>query len=90
MYRVPRRYHDIREGGVRMSDKDTASGLRAYAHNQEFGRRQRANAFSDFLKNFWSVFLHVNEKAPATDLYYLMNSEGKTIWKQIIQRNQEL
>jgi hypothetical protein len=31
-----------------MSDKDTASGLRAYAHNQEFGRRQRANAFSDF------------------------------------------
>jgi hypothetical protein len=45
--RVPRRYHNIREGGVRMSDKDTATGLRACINNQEFGWRQRANAFSD-------------------------------------------
>jgi hypothetical protein len=47
MYRVPKRYHDIREGGVRMSDKDTASGLRAYVCSQKIGRRQRANAFSN-------------------------------------------
>jgi hypothetical protein len=63
MYRVPKRY-DIREGGVRMSDKDTASGLRAHVCSQEIGRRQRANAFSNFKKNFWSVFLHENENAP--------------------------
>jgi hypothetical protein len=33
----PKENHDIREGGVRMSGKDTASGLRAHVHNQEFG-----------------------------------------------------
>jgi hypothetical protein len=32
----------------KISDKDTASGLRAKVFNQEFGRRQRDNAFSDF------------------------------------------
>jgi hypothetical protein len=43
MYRVPWRYHNIREGGVTMSDKDTATGG---VHQQEFGWRQTANAFS--------------------------------------------
>jgi hypothetical protein len=78
MYRVPWRYHDIREGGVRMSNKDTASGLRACVHNQEFGWRQKTIAFSDF---FVSVFTDENENVPATDLHYLMYTEGRLIWK---------
>jgi hypothetical protein len=48
MYRVPRRYQDIREGEVRMAGKDTARGWRTHIHNQELGRRLRVNAFSDF------------------------------------------
>jgi hypothetical protein len=45
MYRVPWRYHNIREGGVTMSDKDTAT---VGVHQEEFGLRQKqtANAFS--------------------------------------------
>jgi hypothetical protein len=46
MYRVPQRY-DVRERGIRTSGKGTASELRAHVHNQEFGTRQRADAFSD-------------------------------------------
>jgi hypothetical protein len=42
MYRVPWRYHNIREGGVRRSGNDTVTGLRAGVHNQEFGWRKRA------------------------------------------------
>jgi hypothetical protein len=42
MYRVPWRYCNIREGGVRMPGMDTAAGLRAGVQNQEFGWRQRA------------------------------------------------
>jgi hypothetical protein len=36
MFRFPRRYCDIREGGVRISGKYTACGLRDHVHNQEF------------------------------------------------------
>jgi hypothetical protein len=37
MFRVSWRYHNIREGGVTKSDKDTATGG---VHQQEFGWRQ--------------------------------------------------
>jgi hypothetical protein len=43
MLRVPWRYHNIREGGVTMSDKDTATGA---VHQQEFRWRQTENAYS--------------------------------------------
>jgi hypothetical protein len=70
MYRVPKRYHDIREGGVRMSDKDTASGLRAHVHNQEFGRRQRANVFSD-LFYFFGLFFSMKIKMHQQQIYII-------------------
>jgi hypothetical protein len=36
-----------------------------------------------------SVFTDENENVPATDLHYLMYTEGRLIWKWIIQKNQE-
>jgi hypothetical protein len=38
---------------------------------------------------FLSVFRNENENALATDLHYLMYREGKVIWKQITQKNEE-
>jgi hypothetical protein len=39
IYRVPWRYHDIREGGIWKSGKNIASGLRTDVQNQKFGMR---------------------------------------------------
>jgi hypothetical protein len=82
MYRVPWRYHNIREGGVRMSGNDTVTGVNV--RNLDGGK------LPCFLRLiFLSAFRHENKHALATDLHYLMYIEGRVIWKQIIQKNEE-
>jgi hypothetical protein len=68
VYRIPWKYHNIREGGERMSDKVTADGLRAAVHQQEFGWRQTANAFSYF---FFFVFSGMKMKVHLQQIYII-------------------